>query len=65
MADGEPLPVRFYTTKQVAEMFEVGTETIRLWLRSGELKGYNQNSYWRISDQQINDFTQKKYGEVK
>jgi excisionase family DNA binding protein len=64
MPDDE-LPMKLYTTAQVAEMFEVGAETIRLWLRSGELEGYNQNSYWRISDQQIREFTQKKYGEVK
>jgi excisionase family DNA binding protein len=33
-------PDRVYTVPEVAELLQVGQETIRRWLRRGELQGF-------------------------
>jgi excisionase family DNA binding protein len=33
-------PDRVYTVPQVAELLHVGAETVRRWLRRGELQGF-------------------------
>jgi excisionase family DNA binding protein len=51
-----------YTTKQVAEMFQVSTETVRKWIDKGQLKAIRVNSFYRIPLENIQALAQQKYG---
>jgi excisionase family DNA binding protein len=49
---GEPL----YTVKEVAERLRLNPETIRVWLRSGRLRGVllgGRKSGYRIPDSEV------------
>ena len=43
------------TTKQIAEMLQVKEETIRVYLRKGNLKGFKVKGsrFWRIKREEI------------
>ncbi len=42
--------------KQVAEQFHVSAQTVRTWVRSGELKCFRVKDICRFSDEHIKDF---------
>jgi excisionase family DNA binding protein len=49
---GEPL----YTVKEVAERLRLNPETVRVWLRSGKLRGVllgGRKSGYRIPDSEV------------
>lgn len=57
----------YYTTYQVAEMFDVNPETIRRWVRTGKLKSVELNSKregFRIAGNSIEEF-KKQYGKCQ
>ena len=41
---------RFLTTEQVAEALQVHLNTVRRWLRTGELQGRKFGRVWRVSE---------------
>lgn len=47
---------RFYTVAEVAERLSVNRETVRRWLRSGQLQGFQvaKKSGWRIPARSVN-----------
>lgn len=50
---------RLLTVEQVAEQLQVTTETVRRWLRAGELQGVRlpaRNAGWRISRKALNEW---------
>ncbi len=53
---------RLLTVEQVAERLQVNSETVRRWLRSGEIEGINLggNAGWRVTDKALGEFLAKK-----
>jgi excisionase family DNA binding protein len=51
----------YLSPTQVASKLHVGVESIRRYLRSGELIGIHvSRKCWRISDDDLNDFLKKR-----
>jgi excisionase family DNA binding protein len=56
MSDDEKL----LTVAQVAEQLQVHPETVRVWIRSGELDAMDIGGEYRISRSDLNDFIQRR-----
>lgn len=54
---------RWYTVSEVAEALRVHEQTVRRWLRNGELAGYNFSGKtgYRIRRGDLEDFLETKY----
>lgn len=49
--------IEIYTPEQAAEILSVGAQTVRDWLRTGELKGSKVGPrLWRITGDSIREF---------
>ena len=57
---------RWFTVEQIAERLQVTEETVRRWLRSGELVGRNfgGRTGYRIREAEVNAFLERS-GEGK
>lgn len=53
---------RFYTVAQVAELLQVNPETVRRWIRSGELRGLGlgDKAGYRIEQSDLRDFIERR-----
>jgi excisionase family DNA binding protein len=53
---------RWYTVEEIAERLKVTDQTVRRWLKNGELVGTNFSGRtgWRIREQDVNAFLAKK-----
>ena len=47
---------KLYTVEQAAEQLQVDPESIRIWLRSGKLKGNKVGRLWRIKERDLEAF---------
>lgn len=56
MSDDEKL----LTVAQVADQLQVHPETVRVWIRSGELEAMDIGGEYRISRADLNDFIQRR-----
>ncbi len=56
MSDDEKL----LTVAQVAEQLQVHPETVRVWIRTGELEAMDIGGEYRISRADLNDFIQRR-----
>lgn len=56
MSDDEKL----LTVAQVAEQLQVHPETVRVWIRTGELDAMDIGGEYRISRSDLNDFIQRR-----
>jgi excisionase family DNA binding protein len=56
MSDDEKL----LTVAQVAEQLQVHPETVRVWIRTGELDAMDIGGEYRISRADLNDFIQRR-----
>lgn len=54
---------KLYTVEEVSKMLNIHPNTIRLWLKNGNLKGLKVGRYWRVKDSQLQEFTKEKEGE--
>ena len=54
---------KLYTVEQVAEQLQVDPESVRIWLRSGKLKGVKVGRLWRIREDDLEEFL--RGGEMK
>ncbi len=54
--------VKLYTTKKVAELCEVTTETVRNWIKSGDLRAVNLNGFWRVPHADLKSFLNERHG---
>ncbi len=52
---------RWYTVEEIAGRLQVHEQTVRRWLRDGDLDGRNfgGRTGWRISESAINEFLRK------
>lgn len=56
MSDVEKL----LTVAQVAEAIQVSHETVRIWIRNGELEAVDIGNEYRISKDDLNDFLKRR-----
>ncbi len=56
MSDVEKL----LTVAQVAEALQVSHETVRIWIRNGELEAVDIGNEYRISKDDLNDFLKRR-----
>lgn len=54
---------KLYTTKAIAEIFDVTAETVRTWIVTGKLKGTQVNGkQYRVTRADLLEFANKHYG---
>jgi len=51
---------RLLTVAQVADRMQVHPETVRSWIRTGELVAIDIGNEYRISEDDFNDFLQRR-----
>ena len=51
--------VRFYTSKQLADIFQVEEKTIRAWYNTGFITGVRIGRFIRFTDKDINMLEEK------
>lgn len=59
VSDEDP---KLYSVRDVAEMFDVDPESVRRWIRAGELKASKVGRGYRISRPDLRDYYQRKGG---
>jgi len=54
----------FMKVREVAELFDVTSATVREWLKAGDLKGVKigKGHYWRIKRSSVSDLATRRYG---
>jgi excisionase family DNA binding protein len=50
----------FFTLSELAENLKVSEQTIMQQIRRGNLRGYKIGKGWRFSDDQIDDYMEKR-----
>lgn len=53
---------KLHTVREVAAIFGVDEQTVRIWLRDKKLVGLKVNSNWRVTKQAMQEFAIVKYG---
>ena len=54
-----------YTVDEVSSILKLPAETIRKYLRRGDLKGARIGRYWRIPEEELAAFIQKNLKKEK
>jgi excisionase family DNA binding protein len=54
------MPEKQFTVEEVAEELRVHPETVRQWIREGELDAFDTGRGYRISRQDLDDFIEKR-----
>lgn len=55
---------KFLTVEEAAELLQVNNDTVRRWLRLGELKGRKLGRVWRISPSDLASVGAGKEAEI-
>jgi excisionase family DNA binding protein len=50
---------KLYTPEGAAEVLMVNPETVRLWLRTGKLKGVKVGRLWRVRESDLEAFLKR------
>lgn len=53
---------KYYSTKYVAEMFDVTGWTVREWLKAGILQGIKINGIWKVTETELTRFIRERHG---
>lgn len=61
MSEAPSGPELMWTTQQVADAFQVTTETVRIWITSGQLKAIKIGNEWRVPQGDLATFTKERY----
>jgi excisionase family DNA binding protein len=51
---------RLLTPEETADILQVGSETIREWLRAGEIRGIKTGRLWRVEESAIEEYLSKQ-----
>lgn len=51
--------MKIYTTQEVAELLSIKENTVREYIKRGELEASRLGRMYRISEEQVNDFLEK------
>ena len=54
------MPEKQFTVEEVAEELRVHPETVRQWIREGELDAFDTGRGYRISRHDLDDFIQRR-----
>ena len=56
---------RLYKVSEVAKLFEVKPDTIRVWLRDGTLRGVKigKGHYWRVPASAVEELATDRWGD--
>jgi putative molybdopterin biosynthesis protein len=54
------MPEKQFTVEEVAEELRVHPETVRQWIRGGELDAFDTGRGYRISRKDLDDFIQRR-----
>jgi excisionase family DNA binding protein len=57
--------MKLYDVEELAEMLNVGTPTIRKYLREGRLKGTKPAKRWYVSEEALKEYFQPEPSEVQ
>lgn len=62
MTASNETPARYYSTPQVAEMFDVKPATVRDWIRGGRIKAMKLpgGRHWKVSQEELERFANKR-----
>ena len=66
-SDGRPAldesDERLLTVKQIVERLQVSSQTVQLWLRTGQLPGYQlgRKAGWRVRQSDLDAFLEERY----
>lgn len=52
--------MQFLMVSEVAELLRVTPETVREWLRGGELRGLNLGGRWRVLWEDLQEFVKDR-----
>jgi excisionase family DNA binding protein len=56
---------KLYTPEEAAKFLAVNPNTVRTWLREGQIKGVKLGGrIWRISEEDLKDFINQNRGSV-
>lgn len=50
-----PTKMKLYSTRQVAEMYEVSPRTVARWIRLGLMRAVKVGRIWRIPEEALHD----------
>lgn len=50
----------YLTTKEVAKQLQVGEDTVRRWIRTGQLHAVYLNSKYRVSQHDLKQFLKER-----
>ncbi|MBA2363011.1 MAG: helix-turn-helix domain-containing protein [Chloroflexia bacterium] len=61
------MDIEYYTVKDVAATLKVHPQTVKDWLRAGELEGANfgGRTGWRVTDAQLRAFVERRTQATK
>lgn len=62
MSDVIPPDEQYYSTKKVAELFDVSIETVGNWIKRGLIEGRKINGYWRVKRSSVHEFANARHG---
>lgn len=54
---------KVYTAEEIAETLQVTLRTVYNYIKDGRLKAVKLGKYWRVTEQQLNDFLTKSTTE--
>lgn len=57
--------IRLYTPEEVAEILAVKESTVRHWMRNGTMPGIKIGKFWRIPEDALRQYLEKKAGEIE
>ena len=59
------MPDKMFSVEEIADELRVNPETVRVWIRSGELVAYSIGKGYRISRADLDDFIKRRRTDSK
>jgi excisionase family DNA binding protein len=50
--------MKYHSPEEIANMFNLQAQTVRLWIRQGKLKAVKLGGLWRISEEELQRFVE-------
>jgi excisionase family DNA binding protein len=55
--------MKYHSPEEIAKMFNLQAQTVRLWIRQGKLKAVKLGGLWRISEEELQRFVEAGQNE--
>lgn len=56
---------KLYSVPTIADLFDVGADTVRRWINDGQLPAKKINNRWKVAQSDLEDFSNKRFEEMK